>query len=144
MKDLAKAARKVEEGTLIEDKDPFSCTFCGRTRIEAGEIYGERKAVISGPKVFICIGCTRAINAQIAIVEGAAKIPEAPPMPETCLQILSRSMASPCSFCGKPRSPDEHPTHLFGTPKVRICDECIALCMDIFEEDREDQESKGT
>lgn len=43
-----------------------------------------------------------------------------------------------CSFCGKGQ---KEVKKLIAGPSVYICDECIDLCMDIIDEEKEDRKS---
>ena len=41
-----------------------------------------------------------------------------------------------CSFCGRERS-DGNRRIIAGPDRVHICEECVDLCVEIFEEERE-------
>ena len=108
--------------------DEFLCTFCDRARRAV-------RKLISGPRVFVCDGCV------LTFVELASDGPVTPREPLPAIELLAggaraAASTSPCSFCGK--KPQE--TRFSGfredaTAKRLICDECLALCIDILAEE---------
>ncbi len=51
---------------------------------------------------------------------------------ETLANATSIDLATGCSFCGKPRP---QLRRLIAGPGVYVCDECVALCVDILEDE---------
>jgi ATP-dependent protease Clp ATPase subunit len=84
------------------------CAFCGSDRSIVAEL-------ILGPNVTICNVCVNAAT-QLANERGGD---------------AQQSFPEPCSFCR------QHRSHLqFARERVRICDLCIEMCVDIIEEER--------
>ena len=86
----------------------IACAFCGSDRSIVAE-------VIQGPNVTICNVCVDAAT-QLANERGGDAM---------------KAFPDACSFCRQDRS------HLqFARERVRICDLCIEMCVDIIEEER--------
>jgi Clp amino terminal domain, pathogenicity island component/ClpX C4-type zinc finger len=93
-----------------------NCSFCGRAGIEVDHL-------VAGPGVFICDRCV-----QDATELGAR---EPTQTPSTRLKVVADE-AAVCGFCGK--SADEV-ERLVAGPEALVCDECLALCREIHEEE---------
>lgn len=91
-----------------------SCTFCGLPEAEA-------KRLVAGQGVHICDRCIALATAVVQ--ESAAKANE-----RVTLALLSADVR--CSFCG--RKLRDTPG-MAGTVSVRICGDCLALCVDVVE-----------
>ena len=94
---------------------------------------------MTGPRVFICDGCVRAATELLPEGDtlGASVVyrPELPPRSESSDDTAAAADLAPhCSFCGK--YPREVKAIVDGHAN-RICDECLALCRDILDEQAE-------
>lgn len=106
------------------------CSFCGTPRAEVSKL-------IAGPRVLICERC---VDLARQVLEGGERENE-----RTKLMGLGpRHSKSRCSFCGK-RRPQvsgmaEAPLrpgvgkYARRSPGVRVCGDCLALCVEILEE----------
>jgi hypothetical protein len=113
-------------------RHPTACSFCGRSREEAG-------SCVAGPNVGICDACVDL--AQEALDTGAAAI-------GTLTRLVSLGLSDPrarCSFCGKRRdqaagmaeTPDRLVASKYSRRRSppRVCGECLELCGEIIAED---------
>lgn len=95
------------------------CSFCNVSQADA-------RKLIAGPRVYICGDCvpaTREALVRDEPVRGPRQVTLRPAAPAD---------THACSFCGK------SPSQVQGLVKggrARICDECLALCEDILEEE---------
>jgi ATP-dependent protease Clp ATPase subunit len=96
------------------DKKALRCSFCGKKQDEAQKL-------IAGPSVYICDECI-----------------------DRCVEILNRDTALRCSFCSKKRK--EVKRLIAGSDAVKppvadsqvgICNECLEICVEILEDDRQ-------
>jgi Clp amino terminal domain, pathogenicity island component/ClpX C4-type zinc finger len=94
-----------------------SCSFCCRGGLDVDHL-------VAGPGVFICDRCVRD---AIAL---AAQKPT--PGPSAGLKIVADEAM--CGFCGKSAPQVEQ---LVAGPEAVICDECLALCREIHEEEHD-------
>lgn len=88
------------------------CSFCNRSRKES-------RALVEAPGVGICYECIRLCEELLRMEERerfAGEIPAA---------VASPPLA--CTFCSKPR---DLVKKLIAGPKVHICNECVAVCVD--------------
>jgi hypothetical protein len=92
------------------------CSFCGRGGLDVDHL-------VAGPGVFICDGCVRDAT-ELGAREPARS-------PSTRLKVVADS-AAVCGFCGKNAGEVER---LVAGPEALICDECLALCREIHEEE---------
>jgi hypothetical protein len=115
----------------LVDGDPsdrsraLRCSFCQADRTQT-------RKVIAGPAVYVCEACVlvadRALGGDLAAEEEwAARRTAAPP------GRAGDDERSSCSFCGKAPEQVAGMVASFG---VRICRECLDLCLDIIEEER--------
>jgi ClpA/ClpB-like protein/ClpX C4-type zinc finger protein len=94
-----------------------SCTFCGRSGIEAASL-------VAGPGVYICERCTQDASQLIASPgsgHGAGPFGLVPP----------GDQETACSFCGKRRGDT---ADLVTAQIAVICGECLTLCREIHAE----------
>jgi hypothetical protein len=93
---------------------------------------------VTGPRVFICEACVRAASELLPKGDtlGAALQyrPELPSGSDSVDDVAAAELAPHCSFCGK--YPREVKAIVDGHTS-RICDECLALCRDILDEQAE-------
>lgn len=96
------------------------CSFCG-------EAQGVDRRIIAGRGVYICGPCVGACLRLIHGVPGESHLRVAPP------PCAGGDPGLKCSFCGK-----DHRDfgRLVACGGVTICDQCVALCRDILEEER--------
>jgi len=88
------------------------CSFCERKQSEVLKL-------VAGPHAFICNECVSSCTQ--AITEG---------MPtERITLVLGKQAEAGCSFCGKKPKEVER---VVGVPKAHICNECIAICLEIL------------
>ncbi|HZD75254.1 MAG TPA: ClpX C4-type zinc finger protein [Actinomycetota bacterium] len=110
----------------------MSCSFCGRSREEAGRC-------VAGPDVRICNDCVDL--AQEALDTGTAAT-------GGLTRLVSLDLSDPkarCSFCGKRRdqaagmaeTPDRLAASKYSRRRTppRICGECLTLCGEIIAEE---------
>ena len=88
----------------------MACTFCGLGKDEVATL-------VAGPGVYICGDC-------VALAEQV--IGEARQLDGGTAEHLAVGLA--CSFCGKP---DTDVQRLIVGPDVRICDQCVGLCVEV-------------
>jgi ATP-dependent protease Clp ATPase subunit len=101
--------------------DLLSCSFCGKSQKQV-------KKLIAGPQVYICDGCVARVQTVIAEPGRTVSTPIA-----TIQQVSDEAGAEQCSFCGKPR---RQVASMTSTGDARICNECLALCDQILDEER--------
>jgi len=95
-----------------------TCSFCARPQEAASKL-------VAGPGVHICNFCV--IDAVAVVEQGA-----------TTNHVSAEALEDEtdddeaCSFCGKPVA--EVASVAYG-PRVRICDECLDLCVEITAEE---------
>ena len=112
--------------------DDFHCSFCGKRRREVFKL-------ISGPRVFICDECT-ALCVKILEKVKAAEAVGATLDDEDSKEVLPTKDANlRCSFCGKSLGEVEN---LIAGPTAYICNECVEICVDVVEEEKEKQAEK--
>ncbi len=101
------------------DRAGLICSFCGRSGFEVAHL-------IAGPGVFICERCVHeAIDRHSpAEAQTESRLREVP---------ATASLLS-CSFCGRRRTDIER--LVAARPPALICDECLALCREIQEEEQ--------
>jgi hypothetical protein len=103
------------------------CSFCDRPR-------DELRKFVSGPSVYICEDCVRWAAAALSATDPVAQAHE------------PRAGRERCSFCGKASGIDASPgggVRLLRGPRVTICHECVALCLAIFHDTRDEKESQA-
>jgi hypothetical protein len=109
-------------------RGPGPCSFCGRSHEECAKL-------IAGPGLFICDRCVAQANRLRtgAAVEDRVEAPMLLEAPGSEVR---------CSFCGKEARQVEHlvaggaaaaPGAISG-PAVRVCGECLDLCLEILTE----------
>ncbi len=93
-----------------------NCSFCGRGGLDVDHL-------VAGPGVFICDRC----------VHDATELSAREPTrtPSTRLKVVADE-AAVCGFCGKSAGEVER---LVAGPEALICDECLALCREIHDEE---------
>jgi hypothetical protein len=97
-----------------------ACSFCGRSGLDVARL-------VAGPGVFICDHCT----------DGASRLlgPGDAGDPTGRLEAVPTNQAARCSFCGKGRT---NVARLVAAGSgATICADCIALCNEIQEAERE-------
>jgi len=99
----------------------LACSFCGATQREVVKM-------IAGPAVYIC-------DRTIRLAEEALATGDARESGHVDLEAASADATGRCGFCGKADRPVVHPA---GRDDPRICDECIALCVEINAEELAD------
>lgn len=119
-------------GRKLGAVEDFHCSFCGKRRREVFKL-------ISGPRVFICDECT-ALCVKILDKMKAAEAVGATLDDEDAREVRSVKDAKlSCSFCGKSQSEVEN---LIAGPTAYICNECVEICVDVVEEEKEKQAKK--
>jgi hypothetical protein len=110
----------------------LACSFCGKTQKEV-------RKLIAGPGfVAICETCTSKAGQVLETGKVAATpLSSIKPVPQPVAgNVLTGVLADPakCSFCGKGRHQVAGLAMAAGTitAGVRICDECLALCVEII------------
>ena len=94
------------------------CSVCGHT-------VGNSRPAIAGPNAILCRPCH----------ESTAQLLQARSSPVLIAGGESASIRRRCSFCGKR---EREVTGLVVWPQVALCEACVTLCAEIFEElDRE-------
>ena len=110
--------------------DDFHCSFCGKRRQEVLKL-------ISGPRVFICNECTALC---VDAIEKEKAVTSSGPRSETeGGKSEAKEAKLHCSFCGKSQRQVEV---LVAGRTFYICDECVGLCVDIIEEEKEKGQSQ--
>jgi hypothetical protein len=108
----------------------LACSFCGRTRKEAGKL-------IAGPGVYICERCVAQATRLSASAPGEG-------WAEGSMRLEPPGSQVRCSFCGKDARQGVRlvagglavpPGGKFGQDGARICDECLDLCLEILAEE---------
>ncbi|WIG58942.1 MAG: Aspartate carbamoyltransferase [Ktedonobacterales bacterium] len=107
----------------------YRCSFCGKEQNEV-------QRLIAGPGgVYVCDECTHAFTEVLANAESALALPAhtrvltaADPYKEKVGGLVR------CSFCGKSR--EQVNAMIAGPGGVHICNECVDLCLQIIEEER--------
>jgi RNA polymerase sigma factor (sigma-70 family) len=123
--DAGDEATKDSEGGTAEPtgRTPagLTCTFCGRAQ-------GQGCKLIAGPGVYICDLCIVLSDEVLSVGEQRAndRIRLVP--------VESIEAETKCSFCGKKRA---HVGGLVSGSAVKICNECVDLCKEILDEERE-------
>jgi ATP-dependent protease Clp ATPase subunit len=104
--------------TTAKGGKPYRCSFCSKSQDQVRQL-------VAGQGVFICDECVAHLY---RITQG-----ELPQVTRGDATGPSRSAlsAARCSFCGKQR---EQVQGMVAGKGVHICDECTALCGDIFAE----------
>jgi ATP-dependent protease Clp ATPase subunit len=92
-------------------KTDLACTFCGLPK-------GEVSKLVAGPGVFICGDCVA--FAEQVVHDAQAISPDR-------AERGRNTMA--CSFCAKPAAEVDR---LVVGPDVRICDQCVRLCVEVI------------
>jgi Clp amino terminal domain, pathogenicity island component/ClpX C4-type zinc finger len=93
-----------------------NCSFCGRGGLDVDHL-------VAGPGVFICDRC----------VHDASELDAREPTPTASTRLKAvADEAAVCDFCGKRADAVER---LVAGPEALICDECLALCREIHEEE---------
>jgi ATP-dependent protease Clp ATPase subunit len=95
-----------------------ACSFCGATQREVAKL-------IAGPAVYICDRTIRL--AEEALASGSAREGG-----HVDLEAAAAEAQGRCGFCGKADRPVVHPA---GRDEPRICDECLAICVEINAEE---------
>jgi hypothetical protein len=108
----------VDEPTLRKrlEQAGCRCSFCDRERLDTQHL-------VAGPGVFICERC---VADGTGLTHGAA--PDASPPALT----VTADQTATCSFCGKRA---RQVKQLVAGPHALICNECLALCREILEEE---------
>ena len=116
------------EGRDTQPDTGLPCTFCGRSQ------YQVRK-LIAGPSVYICDACVDL--AQGVVSSGRAADTRLGPVHA----VADQDGRVRCRFCGKHR---DQVTGMAAMPvrtgdeasgPAAICDECLALCIEIIAEE---------
>jgi len=121
------------KGHQIRDnrKTSYRCSFCGKNQDQV-------QRLIAGPAgVYICNECIDLC--QEIIEDERAVLPPHPDQhpsspPETSTSHAPTQKIYRCSFCGKHQ--DQVQRLIAGPEGVYICDECVALCQEIIQEER--------
>jgi ATP-dependent protease Clp ATPase subunit len=106
----------------------LSCSFCGTKQKQV-------KKLIAGPGVYICDRCISGVHEVIAEPGRTVSTPIA-----TIQLVGDEAGAEPCSFCGKPR---HQVAAMTSTGDARICNECLALCEEIVDEELRGERDHG-
>lgn len=105
--------RSRRTGTIL------TCSFCGADQATA-------RKIVAGPAVYVCDRCVDL--ALRALADGTAQDDG-----RTRLEVVAADDPSRCQFCGKAGRPLARRA---GTgDDARICDECLALCTEIIQEE---------
>jgi kynureninase len=107
------------QGIVGESRERPYCSFCGRTQ-------GNTLRVVAGPGADICQECVWTARSVLA-TGTRATTPTA-----TIGKLAPGADEERCSFCAKP---DHQVAGLVAAGEARICDECLALCQEIFTEE---------
>jgi len=107
-------------GRVAGSGNLLTCSFCGKSQKQV-------KKLIAGPQVYICDGCVGRVRAVIAEPGRTVSTTIA-----TIQQVSDEAGAEKCSFCGKPR---HQVASMTSTGDARICNECLALCDQILDEE---------
>ena len=107
-------------GRVAGSENLLTCSFCGKSQKQV-------KKLIAGPQVYICDGCVGRVRAVIAEPGRTVSTTIA-----TIQQVSDEAGAEQCSFCGKPR---HQVAAMTSTGDARICNECLALCDQILDEE---------
>jgi kynureninase len=99
-------------------EEPY-CSFCGR-------IQGSTLRVVAGPGASICEECVWMARSVLATGTRATTLTA------TIGKLAPGADEARCSFCAKP---DHQVAGLVAAGEARICDECVALCQEIFTEE---------
>jgi phage FluMu protein Com len=108
----------------------LACTFCGKTQKTV-------RKLIAGPGVYICDECVAL--AQTVIGSGDPADTEF----GTLYAVPAEQSGVRCSFCGKTRARVEQmaivpaATIQRTSASAAICEECLTLCAEIIEEERQ-------
>ena len=104
-------------------KEDYRCSFCGKDQDEV-------ERLIAGPgAVYVCNECVRACAGVLDGSESALALPAHTYVMTADDRDVGEAR---CSFCGKRY---EDVMHMIAGPSgVHICDECVALCMEILSE----------
>jgi Clp amino terminal domain, pathogenicity island component/ClpX C4-type zinc finger len=119
------AARILRELGIDEDavrarlrRAESRCSFCGRRGLDVDHL-------VAGPGVFICDRCVA--HASKLAAPNAAEPPSGP-------LTVAPGETDSCSFCGK-SAPQI--ARLIAGPEAVICNECLALCREIEDQELE-------
>jgi ClpX C4-type zinc finger protein/ClpA/ClpB-like protein len=91
------------------------CSFCEREGVDVAHL-------VAGPGVFICERC----------VDDASDLTAQPVETVSGPLELTTKDSAACSFCGKS---SRQVAHIVAGPQALICDECVALCREIQEQE---------
>jgi RNA polymerase sigma factor (sigma-70 family) len=109
------------EGPAGQPRAGLTCTFCGRAQ-------GQGCKLIAGPGVYICDLCIVLSDEVLSVGEQRANDRI------RLIPVGSVEAETKCNFCGKKRA---HLRGLVSGSAVQICNECVDLCKEILDEERE-------
>jgi ATP-dependent protease Clp ATPase subunit len=113
-------------------EDEIRCTFCGVDRAHAWKLVAGFGAVVCDGCVKLCRVAEQDIDASIRVVHiRPTKV--GPTVLVGSIRRANRRFDEACPFCGQ--EPDKN-RRLFVAESASICNECIALCEEIHEEER--------
>jgi hypothetical protein len=119
------------KGALKQRELGVACAFCGLERAEV-------RSVVAGPGLFICDRCV-GLAAEV-LADGRSRSEER----RSLVLVASDQRRARCGFCGKRRGQAPGMVEAPNRPAVgklrrrdagvRICGECVELCLEIFAE----------
>ena len=98
----------------------LACSFCGRSGYDVAHL-------VAGPGVYICERCVEAAGHVGGPGERQAGA--------SLTAVSADHPSSVCSFCGKKRADVDR--LITAGPRASICGDCLTLCQDIVEEQRD-------
>ncbi len=102
----------------------LACTFCGRSGLDVAHL-------VAGPGVFICDRCIEATGSRPGPQAAARRSQSVPAV------AAGNDAGALCSFCGRPAPGIVGLVKAGGGPA--ICPDCLQLCREIEDEERESQ-----